>query len=418
MRTILKIIYESIAQAFQQLSGNKLRSFLSLLGITIGIFCIISVKSAVDSLEANIIGSMNKLGSDVVYVKKFSWEEPPHDDFLKFMRRPNPSYEDFRVLKKKSRFASVVAYYVVVGFKTLKYKSNSVENSILIGHTYDFLQIFDLEIERGRYFSNAEYQNGSNKTIIGYKVAEELFGSLDPLGKKINLMGRKMEVIGVIKKAGEDLINPLDFDDCILVSYKVAGTLANLKSKYIFDSTVNVKAAEDVSMEQLKDEMTGILRAQHRLSPKQEDDFSLNQLTMITSLLGQFFSILNLAGMFIGFFAILVGMFSVANIMFVSVKERTNIIGVKKALGAKNYMIILEFLIESIILCLIGGVFGLIVILTLFPLISYAAGIEFSLSVLNVVLGLSISIVIGVLSGLIPAIIAAKMDPVEAMRSK
>ncbi len=415
---IFRIIYESILQALHQLNSNRLRSFLSLLGISIGILCIIGVKSAVDSLEDNIRGSFEKLGNDVLYVKKFSWSEPPHQSWWKYMRRPNPSHEDYKIIKKKVKSASSSAYYAMIGRKTIKYRSNSVDNAVLFGTTSEFQDIFALECESGRFLSPSEFHYGAPKLVLGYKVAQELFGNVDPIGKTIKLMGKKMEVVGVIKKSGKDLINPLDFDECILVSFQQARTMANLKSRYIFDATVLVKANEGVSLDQLKDEVTGIMRSHRRLKPVQDDNFALNELSMLSMLMDGFFSVLNIAGLFIGIFAILVGMFSVANIMFVSVKERTNIIGIKKALGARSYVILLEFLIESVILCIIGGLMGLGLVLGIIKLITMVLDFQMWLSFENIFWGISISVIIGMLSGVIPAIQAARMDPVVAIRSK
>ena len=415
MMIILRVFSESIYQAFQQLRSNRMRSFLSLLGISIGIFCIIGVLSAVDSLEDNVRGSLEKLGSDVVYVKKWPWRDAS-GDWWKLIKRPNPDYQDYEVIKEKSRTSMLASYHVVIGFKTVKFGSSSVEGAVLIGSSYEFDEMFKLEYYKGRYFSTNEYHYGSNKIILGYNVAEELFANIEPIGRTIKMMGRKYEVIGVIEKAGDDLLNPLNFDDVILVSYPNARSLANLKATQIFDTSVTAKAAENISMQQLKDELKGILRAKRRLKPMEDDDFSLNELSMISSVFDSFFGVLNLIGIIIGLLAMLVGIVSVANIMFVSVKERTNIIGIKKALGAKSFVILLEFLIESIILCLIGGIFGLVLVSAIIKILSNAIDFDMYLSFGNMVLGVTVSVMVGVVSGVIPALQAARMDPVDAMR--
>lgn len=415
MRIIIKIIRESILQAFQQLTANKLRSFLSLLGISIGIFCIIGVLSAVDSLEDNVRGSLQKLGNDVIYVKKWPWADVSNS-WWKILKRPNPDHRDYEVLAAKSHYAQLASYHVVIGFKTIKFGSSSVENTVLIGCSDQFSEMFKVEYDKGRYFSPVEYHYGSNKIVLGYKVAEELFGSVEPIGKTIKLMGRNYEVIGVIEKAGNDLLNPLDFDDCILVSYNNARSLANLKADQIFDTSVTIKAAKGVPLDQLKDEVRGILRGHHRLRPREEDDFSLNELSMISSVFDSFFAVLNILGIVIGAFAMIVGGVSVANIMFVSVKERTNIIGIKKALGAKRYIILLEFLIESIILCLLGGLIGLLLVHFVTKILTAAIDFELYLDMGNIIIGLICSVAIGVISGFIPAMQASRLDPVVAMR--
>ena len=262
-----------MVQAVSQLRGNKLRSFLSLLGISIGIFCIIGVLSAVDSLEDNVRGSLEKLGNDVIYVKKWPWADVS-GDWWNYVKRPNPGHADFEAIRDRAKRADLTSFHVVIGFKTIKFKSSSVERTVLIGCSQEFSEMFKIEFEKGRYFSPVEYNYGSNKIVLGYKVAEELFGSIEPIGKEVRLAGKKYEVIGVLEKAGNDLLNPLDFDDCILVSYTNARSLANLKAKHIFDTSVTVKAVKGVELSELKGEIKGILRAKHRLKPRQDDDAS------------------------------------------------------------------------------------------------------------------------------------------------
>lgn len=407
-------------QALQQLQGNKLRSFLSLLGVSIGIFCIIGVHSAVDSLEANVRGSIEKLGNDVVYLSKFSWGEDPGQNWFKIMRRPNIDYEDFQAVVNRSKLAGMVSYHVEIGSRTAKYHSNSAQGAFMIGVTNEFGDMFNFEYEAGRYFSQSEYNFGSNKAILGYTVADQLFGnSIDPVGKTIKVNGRPMEVIGVLKKTGESLVNVLNFDECIIISYEYARKIANLKPNHPFgNSSVNIKAAPGVDVNDLKDELTGILRAHRRLQPREESNFALNTLSIISGFLNSFFGVLNTLGLIVGGFAIFVGMFSVSNIMFVSVKERTNIIGIKKALGAKQYVILLEFLIEAVMLCLIGGAVGLLLVFAITTILTQIIHFELYMSVNNIMLGVISSVFVGVISGFIPALQAARMDPVEAMRQK
>jgi putative ABC transport system permease protein len=417
MIVIFKIFFESVSQALQQLTANKLRSFLSLLGITIGIFCIIGVQSAVGSLEDNIRGSIEKLGDDVVYIQKLPWNEDPETNFWKYQRRPNPSYKDYEVIRAKVKSAGLVDYHTFIGVKTVKYRSSNVEGAFVVAVTHEASELFNLFFDKGRWYSQTEYEYGLNKVVIGHTVAEELFGTIDPIGKEVKLLGQKLEVIGVIEKSGKDLLKVLDFDEAVLIGYKTASKVVNIDNNSPFGSTVNVKAAEGVTMQQLKDDLTGALRAERRLKPKEKDNFSLNTISIIASALDSIFGVMNIAGIIIGGFAIFVGMFSVANIMFVSVKERTNIIGVKKALGAKQYMILLEFLIESIILCILGGLVGLGIIWVAAEFLSAVLPFQIYLSFNNVISGILLSVVIGVLSGFIPAFQAARMDPVEAIRA-
>ena len=419
MRQFLRILFEGAAQAWQQLIANKLRSFLSLLGVTIGIFCIIGVKSAVNSLEDNIRGSMAKLGNDVIYIEKFSWGEDPGDNFWKWMRRPNFSFTEYEQLEDRLKNASKIGFWQYLGSKTIKWKSSSVESVFFLGITEDCRDLFHLEFQgEGRYFTPTEYRSGTDVCLMGAKVAEGLFGvGIDPTNRIISVGGRKLRVLGVMTASGNDLLKPFNFDNGILVSYTLARRGFNIRRSGKFERTsLMVQAKPDVELDVMKDEITGVLRSVRRLKPREENNFALNTLSILSGLFDSLFSVINLAGFVIGIFALVVGMFSVANIMFVSVKERTNIIGIKMALGAKRWFILLEILIEAVVLCVVGGAFGLLFIWGATEAISKAIDFDIHLSVSNTMVGIVTSIIVGVLSGLIPAIQASGMDPVEAIR--
>lgn len=413
---LFKIVTESIRQAFQQLVGNKLRSFLSLLGITIGIWCVIMVLSAVDSLEHNIKQSFEELGDDVIYVSKQPWGEDPGQNRWKYKRRPNPGYPDYKVIKKKVKSAKAVSYCAFVGRRNLEYGSYNISGAVVLGVTFDFAEVYNLEFEVGRYFSPVEYQNGSSQIVVGHKIADKLFPpGIDPIGKKIKVLGRKMQVIGVLTKEGQDLVNPLDFDDVVFMPYQTAQNFVNTKRNR--GGLLNAKAKEGITLDQLKDDITSTMRANRQLRPKEDDNFSLNNISIITNMLSSVFDIFGGIGLLIAGFSILVGGFGVANIMFVSVKERTNLIGIKKALGAKRIVILTEFLIESVILCLIGGIIGLLLVYLLITVGSNVFEIDLFVSLKNIIIGIGTSVFIGVFSGFLPALQASKMDPVEAIRA-
>jgi putative ABC transport system permease protein len=421
MLQLLRILSEGAAQAWQQLVANKLRSFLSLLGVTIGIFCIIGVKSAVNSLEDNIRGSLAKLGNDVIYIEKFSWAEDPGQNYWKWMRRPNFSYIEYDALREKLKSAQRVGYWQYLGSKTAKWQSSSVENLFFIGVTEDCRDLFSLEFEgEGRFFSPTEYTNGTDVCLLGYKTAEGLFGEglpIDPVDKQVSVGGRKLRVIGVLKKSGDDLLKPFNFDQGVLVGYNLARRGFNVRTKGQFERTsIMVQASPGVSIDAMKDELVGVLRAERRLKPREENNFALNTLSILSGLFDSVFSTINIAGFVIGIFALIVGMFSVANIMFVSVRERTNIIGIKMALGAKRWFILLEILLEAIVLCLIGGAVGLLLIWIGTTIITAVIDFKIALSWSNLLVGVFTSVFVGVISGMIPAIQASGMDPVEAIR--
>jgi putative ABC transport system permease protein len=412
----IKIIYESIVQAFQQLSANKLRSFLSLTGISIGIICIISVLSAVDSLKENVSSSFDKLGNNVLYIDKMPWNEDPMQNWWKYQRRPQPSYQDLLVIKEKAKLSDRASFSVRIPGRIIKFGSNSVEGAVMAGVTDDYMDIFKLEFEKGRFFTPFEAANAANRAVIGSVLAEELFGMIDPIGKEIKIKGMDFQVVGVLKKEGNSLINIFQFDEAVLISFNTAKKIINVTSKSTWGTSLNVRAREGVSLDDLKDEIIGIMRSARKIKPREDENFAVNQLSMFTNMLEPIFSTMNVVGIIIGGFSILVGMFSVANIMFVSVKERTSIIGIKKALGAKRAVILLEFLIESVVLCLVGALIGLLIVFGLLKVATAAFHYDIYLSWGNVMIALILSLVIGIVSGLIPAWQAARLDPVEAMR--
>lgn len=417
MIATLKIVYEAIRQAFDSMIGNKLRTFLSLLGVTIGIFCIIAVKSAVDSLQDSIVSGFNELGSDVLYIDKMPWGEDPGENYWKYARRPDPSYKDYEVISSKSDKITDAAFTVFTGGKTIKYKSSFVNNAFIMGSTFEYNRIQNLNIIKGRYFTPQEYRSGSNKLILGAKVAESLFGIIEPVGQKVKLFGQEYLVIGSLEPEGENMFNFLNFDDVIWVSFNNIKKFVNTNENSNIGRMLNVKIADGEDIKIVKGELTGILRANRKLAPREDNDFSINELSMLSAVLDQVFGVINIAGFLIGFFALVIGMFSVANIMFVSVKERTSLIGIKKAIGANANMIMLEFLIEAVILCVLGGLIGIGLVYVILKIIAQFIPFNMGLSMSNVVIGVAASVIVGIIAGIIPANKAAHLDPVEAIRS-
>lgn len=412
---VLSLIKESILFALHSLFANKLRTFLSLLGITIGIFAIIVVFTIVDSLESNIRGSIESLGENVVFVQKWPWTFGPDYPWWKYMNRPVPKYDELFDIQKKTKTAEAIAYRVG-GRRTIKYGGNIVENAIISGCSYEFYKIKSFEIEEGRYFTENEANAGYNAAVIGNKIAEGLFpGIPNPVGREIKIAGKKAYVIGIFKKEGESMLGN-SMDNQVVIPFHFAKLILDVKSENS-DPYIAVKAKPGVTNAEMIDELTGIMRSIRRLKPLSDDDFALNETNLLSKGFDGIFEVIGIAGWIIGGFSILVGGFGIANIMFVSVKERTSIIGIQKSLGAKNYFILLQFLCESVFLSLIGGILGLL----LTYLITLAAKgnieMEITLSNSNIILGLTISVLIGIVSGFVPAYSASQLDPVEAIRS-
>ena len=411
----LKLFKESFLFAFHALVSNKLRTFLSLLGISIGIFAIISVFTVVDALEANVRSSVASLGNNVIYIQKWPWAFSSDYPWWKYMNRPVPSYAELEDLQRRSTASQASAFVVSLRGKTVKFRSNDVENAEVAAVSHDYNQIKQFELEDGRYFSPSESKSGRAIALIGHNIAENLFAGRSPLDQEINVLGRKVKIVGVFKKEGESVIGS-SMDNQVLIPVNYARGLVDMKSERIQPSLM-VKGKPGISNPELIDELKGIMRSIRKLKPREEDDFALNQSSLISAGLDNIFSALSIGGWVIGGFSILVGGFGIANIMFVSVKERTNIIGIQKSLGAKNYFILLQFLVESVVLCLMGGGIGLLVIFLGTLVVNGALDMNISLTLNNVMLGLSVSAIIGVLSGYTPAFSASQMDPVEAIRT-
>ncbi len=412
-----RLVRESFLFAFEALRVNKLRTFLSLLGITIGIFAIISVFTVTDSLERKIRKDVESLGNNVIYIQKWPWVPEGDGEYpwWKYMNRPLPGIKEMNELEKKSTTVEAMSYVGNLGNQTIKYKSSSAENCVVIcaSHDYDIVKVFDLE--DGRYFTEHESASGSPVALIGADIKSALFPDKSSLDQSITIRGFKLTIIGELKKEGSSLIDNSS-DNCVIIPVNFARSLVNLRSNDI-DPTIIVKAKEGVSMTEMKDEIRGAMRGVRRLQPRESEDFALNETSLLSNGLDQLFRTLGLAGWIIGGFSILVGGFGIANIMFVSVKERTSIIGIQKSLGSKNYFILLQFLVEAVILCIIGGGVGLLFVLLLSIAASNATGMDLTLTFGNILMGIIISASIGVISGYVPALQASKMNPVDAIRA-
>lgn len=415
MLLILTLIKESFLFALSALRDNRTRTVLSLLGVTIGIMTIISVFSAVDTLRNNLEESVRKIGSRTLYVEKWPWGGGGEYPWWRYVNRPEPKYADFESVRNRMTTAEEVAYSISISNSTAKYLNNSATNITVSAGTHEVYTIRNLDIAEGRYFTEQESRTGSHSVILGATIAEGLFPNTNPIGNYITLMGRKMQVIGVLKREGSGVLIDVSNDDVAYIPFTLARNLVNYEQ---YGPSIAIEVKRQYSLDEAESELIGIMRSARRLSPQREDNFSVNQTTLITAQLDQMFGIINLAGFFIGIFSILVGGFGIANIMFVSVKERTNLIGIQKALGAKQFFILSQFLIESILLCLIGGGIGLLIVYGLAALVGALAGVTIIVSVKMVILTTVLSTFIGLIAGIVPAIQAAKLDPVEAIRSK
>jgi putative ABC transport system permease protein len=414
---IFKLILESFRFAWNALTANLLRTTLSLLGVTIGIFAIIAVFTLVDSLEKSIKDSLSFLGTNNINVEKWPYGlgGGPYP-WWKYMQRPYPAYDEYEFLSENVKNAQSICIFTVKGGVTAKYQSNSSTNHDLLGVVFSHSDVYELPIDKGRYFTREEANGGKNVALIGFRTAQELFPLVNPIGKEFKIKGLKYYVIGTITEEGESFLGGPSNDENIYIPYRSFLKIFYSGRKSGVEPHITVKGLEeDIGLVELESELRGLMRKKRGLRPKIEDNFALNRPEAIANFIGSTFDVLGIAGWIIGGFSILVGGFGIANIMFVSVRERTNIIGIQKSLGAKNYFILFQFLFESVFLSLIGGGIGIILVW----LLSFVnlGSLDLVLSLSNITIGFGVSAAIGMISGIVPAAIAARMDPVVAIRS-
>lgn len=408
-----RLLKEGFLFAVNSVVVNKLRTFLSLFGITIGIFSIISVFTVLDWMEKSIHESISSLGEDVIYIHKWPWGLNTDLNWWDIIKWPAISMDDYEAVLERSVKTENVCF-MVSQTEQIKYKKNLANDVYISAVTHEFENLRSFEIEKGRYFSPEESSTGKNVAIIGAELAEKLFDKANPVGKQINIEGKKTNVIGVFKKEGKGGITDSGMDKVTLVPLNYGKTFINMRNNFI-DATLMIKAKKGIPVDELSDEAIMILRAARRLQPDAINNFSVNRASLISQSFEGVFAGINIGGWIIGGFAILVGGFGIANIMFVSVRERTNQIGIQKALGAKRSFILQQFLVESVLLSIIGGILGVLLILIGTLVINYLWELHMYLTLANAMLAIVISGIIGIVAGYAPAYSAAKMNPVEAI---
>jgi len=414
MIVYLRLVKESFSFAMNALRNNKLRTLLSLLGITIGIFSIIAVLAAVDSLDRKIKKDLSSLDKNTIYLMKSTFG-PSEIPKWKRQQFPEVTYEEYEYLKTALPQAQELAYQLAVAQEIIKYEANTVSSVNVSPVSYEFIDIQGLEFANGRFFNESESNSGAQVIVIGDEIATNLFEDIDPIGKEIRLYGQRFKVIGVLKKQGEGLFGKSnDTSVYIPVNY--------LRKRYGDSSTamihiITIKPKKGIDMDEFKADLTQKMRTHRGVKTNEIDNFFINVLSGFTDLLDGIITNMNIMGWVIAGFSLLVGGFGIANIMFVSVKERTNLIGIQKSLGAKNKFILFQFLFEAIILCLIGGIIGLLLVWMITIVLTKALEFDFVLSIGNIILGTSLAAIIGLIAGILPAISASKLDPVEAIRS-
>ncbi|MCM4161012.1 FtsX-like permease family protein [Antarcticibacterium flavum] len=415
MLIYLRLLKESFNFAINALRNNKLRTFLSLLGVTIGIFSIIAVLAAVDSLEREIKGTMSSLDNSTIILMRFSFG-PTEVPRWKREQFPDMSYDEYQYLNRSMDDVEAISYAMNVPRENIRYGDMTVEKVEIGAITEGYYDIEALQLETGRFFNEAESVSGSPVIVLGHEVANNLFGSSDPIGQQVRLYGRKFSVIGVLKKEGMNIFGNSK-DEAALLPVNVVRRIYGDNNRNTFPQIV-IKPEAGVDNAEFIAKLKQQLRSYRGLKPDEIDNFFVNQLQGFADLIDNITSQMNFIGLIISGFSLLVGGFGIANIMFVSVKERTNLIGIQKSLGAKNRFILFQFLFEAVILAVIGGLIGLFLVwLVSLAASQFTGEFQFILSPWNMFLGTAVSAAIGLVSGIIPAISASKLDPVEAIRT-
>ncbi|HMU41691.1 MAG TPA: ABC transporter permease [Ignavibacteriaceae bacterium] len=409
MSNFLFELKEGLLIALRAIRSNKVRAILTMLGIFIGITVVVLMSTAIKGIDNSFQNGISALGSDVLYIDKWAWFG--NVDWWKLRNRKNLDMDDFNKFKEMANLPLAVAP-VLNTQQTIKFGDRRVESANCNGSNADYVMTTNFSFAQGRFYSDIESEGSRNVAVIGSEIAKTLFPLGDALDKTIKVGPQNFKVVGVLTEQGSFILGPWNPDNQVFVPI---GTIFKYFMNETFGSiTINVRAQNPAMLEETKAEAEGIMRKIRGLKYSEENDFSINQQEGLVDNYNQVVGVIQIAGLFITGLSLFVGAIGIMNIMFVSVKERTKEIGIRKAIGAKRRTILFQFLLESSVICLVGGLAGLIAAVLLSMLVDQF--IPTSIQYDAVILAIFVSLLTGIISGLAPAYTAAKLDPVEALR--
>ena len=399
---------EGLAIAYNAITANKMRSILTTLGIVIGIVSVTLMGTAIEGLDRAFNKSISMVGADVLYLQKWPWFTG--DDWWKYRNRREISYKEALDFQKQMKGVEVVSYGAGMGSgKGIRYKDNIMTNAVIVGSDDNYVRTLGAYPEIGRFFNSFESEGGRPVCVLGKEIADGLFPKEDPIGKYIKIKGYNFKIVGVLEKQGS-LLGLFTLDTRIVIPFQqFVKMYGNKRSVQIV-----VKVGDKNKLDEAKEEARGLLRKIRRVPVWKGDDFAINQQDAVMKTFDTINMVISLVGLFITGLSLFVGSIGIMNVMFVSVTERTKEIGIRKALGAKRRTILLQFLIESATISLIGGLIGLIISYPISLIINQILPTAMPLSI--ILIAIFTSLIIGIISGILPAMRASKLDPVDALR--